>query len=158
MFLVYFLLWIIFNERVTLEVALIGLIVCAAVDLFSVKILGKLPRKKLKTCLRLTVGVVKYGAALIREVFRCNVAVIRLILSPRYEIEPELHYFKTRLKTDAARVMLADSITLTPGTITCGLEDDRFCVHALDASMAEGIESTDFEKRLSALEEIAHES
>ena len=100
MFLVYFLLWIIFNERVTLEVALIGLIVCAAVDLFSVKILGKLPRKKLKTCLRLTVGVVEYGAiglisesklnysGAVTQIYEYERAEIALLLHPAHDAYP----------------------------------------------------------------------
>ena len=112
----------------------------------------------LKRLLRLTGGVLKYVWRLLVEIFKANASVIRLIVSPSLEVEPEIHYFRTRLKSDAARVLLANSITLTPGTITCMLEDDKLCVHALDKSQAEGIESTDFERDLLKLEEIAHES
>ena len=68
------------------------------------------------------------------------------------------HTFRTKLKTDTARVALANSITLTPGTITCTLEDDKFCVHALDTTLGEGVENTDFEKRLLELEAIADDA
>ena len=158
MFLVCLALWFIFNERVTVELLVIGLLVSALVDLFSIQILGMRYRGSLKKLLRLTGGVLKYVWRLLVEIFKANASVIRLIVSPSLEVEPEIHYFRTRLKSDAARVLLANSITLTPGTITCMLEDDKLCVHALDKSLAEGIESTDFERDLLKLEEIAHES
>ena len=158
MFLVCLALWFIFNERVTVELLIIGLLASALVDLFCVKILDLRYRGSLKKLLLLTGGVLKYIWRLLVEIFKANASVIRLIVSPSLEVEPEIHYFRTQLKSDAARVLLANSITLTPGTITCMLEDDKLCVHALDKSLAEGIESTDFERDLLKLEEIANES
>ena len=158
MLILYLILWIIFNERFTLEILWIGLLVSALIDLFTLKILGKGRRHRLLTWARLALGCVRYVVSLVREVFRCNMAVIRLILSPRLTVEPQLHYFRTRLKTDNAKVVLANSITLTPGTITCTLEDDTLCVHALDSTLGEGVENTEFEKKLLELEAMADES
>ena len=158
MLIVYMILWFIFNERVTAELAVIGLVMCLIVELFSWKILGRVGRKKLATHLRLLAGGARYGWNLLLEIFRCNAAVIRLILSPSLEVEPELHTFTTKLRTETARVVLANSITLTPGTITCGLEGDRFVVHALDSTLGDGVEETDFEKQLLKLEEIANDA
>ena len=56
------------------------------------------------------------------------------------------------LKTNVARVLLANSITLTPGTITAELEDDYFTIHCVDSSFAEGIENSSFVKILERLE------
>ena len=156
--LVCMAVWFIFNERVTVELLVIGLLVSALVDLFCIRILGMRYKGSLKKLLHLAGGVLKYIWRLLVEIFKANASVIRLIISPTLEVEPEIHYFRTRLKSDEARVLLANSITLTPGTITCMLEDDRLCVHALDKSLAEGIENTDFEKDLLKLEEIADES
>ncbi len=158
MFLVCMALWFIFNERVTVELLVIGLLVSALVDLFCIRILGMRYKGSLKKLLHLAGGVLKYIWRLLVEIFKANASVIRLIVSPTLEVEPEIHYFRTRLKSDEARVLLANSITLTPGTITCMLEGDRLCVHALDKSLAVGIENTDFEKDLLKLEEIADES
>ncbi|MBR3502924.1 MAG: Na+/H+ antiporter subunit E [Clostridia bacterium] len=158
MLIVYLILWFIFNERVTAELAVVGLIVCLLVDLFSWKILGRARKKPMKTYLRLLAGGAHYGWILLLEIFRCNLAVIRLILSPSLEVEPELHTFQTKLRTDTARVALANSITLTPGTITCGLEGDKFVVHALDSTLGAGVNDSDFEKRLLELEEIADDA
>ncbi len=52
--------------------------------------------------------------------------------------KPALVRFKTDLKTKQARVVLANSITLTPGTITVTLEEDEYVVHCLDKELAEG--------------------
>ena len=155
MLAVFLVLWIILNERLTLEILWIGLIVSALVDLFCLGILGVKGRLKLPARLRLALGWIRYVGCLLSEVFRCNMAVIRLIVSPRLEVEPELHFFRTRLRTDAGRVALANSITLTPGTITCTLEGDTLCVHALDSTTGAGVESSGFEERLLELEEIA---
>ena len=61
--------------------------------------------------------------------------------------------FKTSLKTKMAKMLLANSITLTPGTITVSLRDDVYMVHCYDKSMAKGLNNTVFEKKLLKLEE-----
>ena len=63
-------------------------------------------------------------------------------------------YFDTDFKTGLARVLLANSITLTPGTITVSVEDDRFCVHCLDKELAEGMETSIFVKLLKEMEDM----
>ena len=153
MLAVFLVLWIILNERLTLEILWIGLIVSALVDLFCLGILGVKGRLKLPARLRLAVGGLRYVGYLLSEVFRCNMAVIRLIVSPRLEVEPELHFFRTRLRTDAGRVALANSITLTPGTYTVKLEGQEYAVHALDDSFQPGIEYSEFFRLAKKLEE-----
>ncbi|MBQ8547563.1 MAG: Na+/H+ antiporter subunit E, partial [Lachnospiraceae bacterium] len=59
------------------------------------------------------------------------------------------------LKTDLARTVLANSITLTPGTITVELTEDEFKVHCLDKEMAEGIEDSVFVRLLLKMERTA---
>ena len=60
--------------------------------------------------------------------------------------------FSVRLKKEWTRAMLANFITLTPGTITAFLEDDIYTVHCLDKELAEGIEDCAFVKILTELE------
>lgn len=67
-------------------------------------------------------------------VFSMYVASFRVLLKIlRGDINPRIVHFRTRLKTDIARVALTSSITLTPGTITLDLDDDHLVVHWLDA-------------------------
>ena len=58
-----------------------------------------------------------------------------------------------KLRTNAARVLLANSITLTPGTITVSQEGDEYVVHCLDKSFAEGLDNSIFVTLLQKLEE-----
>lgn len=96
----------------------------------------------------------KYAFHLLVDIIKANVGVMHFILSPKYEVEPQLVYFKTDLKNDLERVVLANSITLTPGTITVSMEENLLCVHCLDKTLAEGLEHSEFEKQLIELEEM----
>ena len=151
MFIIFFLLWIIFNERLTLEVALFGAGISALLYLFIIFFMDYSPKKEW-AAIRKIPKTLKYVFTLLIEIFKANVGVMHFILSPKYEVEPQLIYFKTRLKKDVERVMLANSITLTPGTITVSMEEDLLCVHCLDRTLADGLEGSDCEKQLLEME------
>lgn len=77
---------------------------------------------------------VRYAFWLLYQILVANVHVIALALLRRYRdkhLDPNIFNFKTILKTDFARFVLANSITLTPGTVTIRIEDDVFYVHAI---------------------------
>lgn len=151
MYLIFFALWLIFNGKVTLEIVLFGLAVAAAMDFFVIKFMDYKPAKTLAVLRRLP-QILWYCVVLIMEIFKANAQVIRLIYSDRLDPEPELVTFNPGLKTEAARVALANSITLTPGTITVTLTGEEFCVHCLDKELAEGIEDSVFVKLLKKME------
>ena len=75
--------------------------------------------------------LVIFAAVLVFNMYVASFRVLWQIL--RGNINPGIVHFRTRLKTDIARVALASSITLTPGTITLDLDDDHLVVHWLDA-------------------------
>ena len=77
---------------------------------------------------------------------------LHFIWTPKEEVEPQLVSFHTPLKTEMGRVALANSITLTPGTITVDVQDDLFLVHCLDATYAQGIEDSEMQRRIARLE------
>ena len=68
---------------------------------------------------------------LIVQVVKANVAVIARVLGPRHAIDPAVVRMRTSARTDLARALFANSITLTPGTVTIGVEGDKVMVHAL---------------------------
>jgi len=74
------------------------------------------------------------------------------VFTDRDVVVPKLASFKTKLSNPAARVVFADSITLTPGTITVHIQGDEFLVHCLDESMEEGLAGGVFEQELLSLE------
>lgn len=151
MFIVFFLLWVVFNGRWTTEIALFGVVISAAVYAFCCAFMGYHPKKDLHA-LKSIGKFFRYIAELIREIYQANVYVLRYILSSRYENEPVLVTFKTKVKSEALRAVLANSITLTPGTITAEVKEDTFTVHCLDKDLSEGLENSAFEKILLEME------
>lgn len=152
MFLLFLILWIIFNGRITLEIILFGVFIAAFMYFFLCKFMDYSPKSDLKMIKNLGRGLI-YVYILIREIFKANFQVMHLILSSKIEVEPKLIFFKTDLKKETSRVVLANSITLTPGTITVTLEEDEYCVHCLDKELAEGIDSSVFVSLLTKMEE-----
>jgi len=94
---------------------------------------------------RLQAGVIVrfllYLPWLVWQIVLANIDVARLALSPdaRKAIDPRIFRFKTKLKSDTAKVAFANSITLTPGTITVKIEGDEFCVHGINAKAADAL-------------------
>ena len=66
--------------------------------------------------------------------------------------QPELTSFHTRLRTQAGKVVLANSITMTPGTITVDIHGDLFLIHCLDDSFDMGQAGFDMEERVMRVE------
>ncbi len=152
MYIILFLIWIIFNGNLTLEIALFGLVIAAVMYAFICRFMGYSIKKDLWFC-RKSLRFLQYAVVLVWEIVKANASVMRMILSPRFHNEPVLVRFQTDLKTRMARTLLANSITLTPGTITVSLEGNEYTVHCLDKSLAEGIDSSVFVRLLRGLEE-----
>lgn len=150
--IIFFLLWIIFNGKVTIEIVLFGVVISAVMYAFICRFMDYSIKKDIGAVKKIFLGL-QYILVLIWEILKANIHVIRFILSSKYEIEPVLIRFKTDLKTDGARAVLANSITLTPGTITVSLEKNEYVVHCLDKDLAEGVEESVFVKLLRKLEE-----
>lgn len=143
MYIIFFLIWVIFNGQFTLEIATFGAVIAGIMYWFICRFFNYDPKTDLFLGKRLF-QILHYVFVLVREIIKANFEVIRMITSSRYEIEPAVVRFKTDLKTSFARILLANSITLTPGTITVSLENDEYVVHCLDKSLAEGINSSVF--------------
>ena len=151
MFFLLFAFWLILNGRWTGEIALTGCVVCGLIYLFLWKFMGYSPRVEWQLLRRLP-RAVGYGLFLIREVALSVWQTIRFIWSPKVTVQPEIVSFHTKLKTDTAKVLLANSITLTPGTITVDFRDDVMLVHCLDESLDAGLEGSQMEEKLMKLE------
>jgi multicomponent Na+:H+ antiporter subunit E len=126
----------------------LGLLCCLLVAFLSAELLFG-PDFRLR--FSQVTGMITYLPWLFWQILLSNLQVTYIVLHPRMEelIDPQLVRFRTRLKTSFARVTLAQSITLTPGTITVELEDDEFTVYALTAASASGLPG-EMEGRLAA--------
>lgn len=151
MFIILFLFWIILNGRLTLDVAVFGLVISAGLTLFSRKFLG-FSFARDKELLSEGRRLAAYVVYLVAEIVKANFAVIRRILTFREAPDPVLVRFDPELKSGSAKALLANSITLTPGTITADIDGDQFMVHALEKEFGVDIDRSGFVERLETME------
>ena len=90
---------------------------------------------------------------LLLEILRANINVARIILDRRLPISPIMVHFQASQKTDLGRVIYANSITLTPGTITTGVEGSELEIHALTWADIDGREEDEMDRRVTRLEQ-----
>jgi multicomponent Na+:H+ antiporter subunit E len=89
---------------------------------------------------------------LLKEILVANCNVAKVILSPSLPISPIMVVFGSTQETDLGRALYANSITLTPGTITTGVEGDQLEIHALTWADVDDREEDEMDRRVSAVE------
>ena len=149
MFVLFFLVWLLLSGEVTAHSCLWGAAASLLMAWFCRRILGYERRFLGPAGLWARIC---YLAHLLAEMLRAGFVVMRMIYVRPREIRPKLVRFRTPLRMDRHRALLANSITLTAGTITVEAEGDTLLVHTLDVSLAEGIEDSTFQRRLERLE------
>lgn len=102
--------------------------------------------------LALALRFLAYLPWLIKEVILANIDVTRRILHPQLPISPQLIRVRASQRGDLARTIFANSITLTPGTLSVTVDADEITVHALSRDGAEALEGGEMDRRVSALE------
>jgi multicomponent Na+:H+ antiporter subunit E len=93
-----------------------------------------------------------YAPWLAKEIVLANLDVARRILSPSMPIAPRMIRITAHESTDLARVIYANSITLTPGTVTVEVEGEEFTVHALTPEAAEALEHGEMDLRVARID------
>ena len=101
---------------------------------------------------RQTVRSVPYGFWLLKEIIKSNIDVCKRILNPKLPISPKLVTIKSTQVDELARVAYANSITLTPGTISIDVEGKDIKVHALSESGVEGLMTGEMDKRITEVD------
>ena len=130
------------------------MIIFAALSLAIVLFFDARMAKEAGGHLPYTLGVrpIFYMPYILWEIVKANVDIIKVIINPSMPINPKVIRVKASQKTDIAKVIYANSITLTPGTITLDVRGDDFMVHALTDDSAAGVESGDMDRRVTRLE------
>jgi len=100
----------------------------------------------------LALATVVYWPWLIKEIAKSGWQVTRIILDPRLPISPAFVRFRPSQSSTVALATHANSITLTPGTITVEAGADEFLVHALTREAADGVVDSEMDRRVSRLE------
>jgi len=146
-----FLLWLILNANVTWEIVILGIVLVALVQAAMTRLTDYSFKHELKMWSKAPVAIA-YVFVLIWEILKANKTVARIILDRRIKVEQTVAYVDIDLKTDFCKMIMANSITLTPGTITASVDGNTFTVHCLSREMIEGIESSTFVRLLQRLE------
>lgn len=151
MYLLFFLFWIVLNGRITVEIAVFGLVISAAMYAFICRFMGYSFGRDVRIARKLP-WIIAYCFMLVFEIIKANMVMVRYILSPGIQPEPALVRFRVDLKSHMTQVLLANSITLTPGTITVEMHEGEYLVHCFDKTMGEGIDASVFVNMLKKLE------
>jgi len=151
MYILLILFWIILNGRVTAEILITGAVITAAVGLLVRALFGYGLRDDL-SALKKTPYFILFILLVFREVLKANLAVMRLIPKGEARLSPVMVTFHTDLRTDMCRYLFANSITITPGTITVSADGDKFTVHCLSRSLLDTSDSNQILRVLKKLE------
>jgi len=140
--LAYLIIWLFVVGQVTAHALLLGLfcsLVIAWIDLHR----SPPPARPFPW-----LGLLLYVPWLIGQVVKSGLHMTQLILHPHLPIEPRMIPYTPRLQDPAGLVLLGNSVTLTPGTITAEITPDQLLIHAIDSRSAEGIVDGTFEDRI----------
>jgi multicomponent Na+:H+ antiporter subunit E len=94
--------------------------------------------------------LLNYLLWLFKEIFNSNIGTAKAIITG--DINPEIFIVKSSQNTDVAKVTYANSITLTPGTVTIQINKDKFEVHALNSDFGNDVRSNVMDKKVKWLE------
>jgi multicomponent Na+:H+ antiporter subunit E len=127
----------------------LGLLCCSLVAFLSHDILFENIMDKNRGSIM--IRFLRYLPWLIYQIILASLHVAYLVLNPKMPIDPRVIQFKTKLKSDISKLTLANSITLTPGTITMDIVDGEFYVHAIDEKAASGLLTGGMENRVACI-------
>ena len=151
MFVILLALWLVFAGSVTLTNLLLGALVAGLITLFCTKFMGYSTKRFYRGFSKAD-EIAVYLLYLLKEIVRENFDVLRFIYR-KGQSKPTLVHFRGEVQSDPLRVLVANSITLTPGTYTVKLEGDEYAVHALDEYFQVDIEYSAFFKMARKVEE-----
>ena len=151
MFVILLALWLVFAGSVTLTNLLLGALVAGLITLFCTKFMGYSTKRFYRGFSKAD-EIAVYLAYLLKEIVRENFDVLRFIYR-KGQPKPRLVSFHGKVQSEPLRVLVANSITLTPGTYTVRLEGDEYAVHALDEYFQVDIEYSAFFKMARKVEE-----
>ena len=151
MFLILLALWLIFSGSLTITNLILGTLVSGLITLLCTKFMGY-NTKRFFGKFRKADEIAVYLVYLLKEIVRENFDVLRFIYR-KGQPKPMLVRFRGGVQSEPLRVLVANSITLTPGTFTVKLEGDEYAVHALDEYFQVDIEYSTFFKMAQKVEE-----
>ena len=154
LWLTLMLIWVSANGTLAPDTLIAGVVITAAIALAFASF------ARVYSVIRWSPKVIfyylMYLGVFLTELTRANLNVMRLVFSPRIEIEPGIVEIKTELKSPIGRLALANSITLTPGTLVVDIKGDSLFIHWINVSATDPVAATEeisarFEKYLKVI-------
>lgn len=144
--------WVALSGRLELKYLIMGVVAVSLVlwrgpDLLQSRSSEDTP-PGLARGLRSWIGFFRYLPWLLLAIVKANLYVAYLVLHPRVPVDPVLIRFQTNLRSDVAQLLLAHSITLTPGTVTIDTREQRYLVHAIEPATAGDLMSGEMQNRV----------
>jgi multicomponent Na+:H+ antiporter subunit E len=148
------LIWLIANGTLAQDIVIAGAVISTVIALIFAAF------SEVYSVIRWSPKVIfyylMYLCVFFIELVKANLNVLRLVFSPRIDIHPGIVEIKTTLKSPIGRLALANSITLTPGTLVVDIIDDSLFIHWINVSSSEPVTATEeissrFEKYLKVI-------
>jgi multicomponent Na+:H+ antiporter subunit E len=148
-FTILFAFWIFLSGFFDLFHLSLGVICCAIVAFASHDLLfTQSSLRSLRERHRAAKNFILYLPWLLYQIYLANLHLVYLVWHPRMPISPQIIRFKTRWQRDLVLVTMANSITLTPGTITLDIRNGEFYVHALSKKVADDLLGGEMQDRV----------
>lgn len=149
-FVLLLLTWVAFSGKFDAFHLGLGVLSALIVTLLSQDLLFSDRKKSGSDRLSEAGRFLRYAVWLLWQIALANVHVLKLALtgSGQAEIAPRVVKFKTKLKSDFAKFVFANSITLTPGTVTISITGNQFLVHAISEATAKDLATGEMERRV----------
>ena len=156
-FVTLYIFWLVLSGRYEIEYLAFGVLAAAFIAFLNHELLSLLwhtdgkGETQARVVFRQLWRFLAYLPWLLVRIIIANVHVAYLVLHPKMPIKPALLQFQTRLQGNLSQVIVANSITLTPGTVTVKLEDGEYVIHVLVPSSASGILKAEIQNKVGAI-------
>ena len=147
LFFILFSLWLLMSGHYNVLIVSLGIISCAFCVYVAKR--GKLIDDEGLPIFFMP-RLLNYLIWLFKEILKSNLSTAKVIINGK--VEPETFTVKTSQVTDVAKVTYANSITLTPGTVTTKIQKGVFEVHALNSDFGNDVRTNEMDKKVTWLE------
>ena len=154
LWLTLFIIWVIANGTLAYNTLIAGVVISAVIALAFASF------ARVYSVIRWSPKIIYYYlmylSVFIVELVKANLNVMSLVFSPRIDIKPGIVEIKTELKSPIGRLALANSITLTPGTLVVDIKENSLFIHWINISTTDPVAATEaisarFEKYLKVI-------
>ena len=149
LFVMLIIVWLLWSGHYSVLFIIFGAFSCLAVLAITLKMKIADPEGQ---PMHLLGGAIFYWPWILWEIFKANIGVTRIILNPKLPISPTLIEVKASQKSALGKVIYANSITLTPGTVSVDVSGDTIIVHALSLENAEELLTGEMDRRVTKME------